>query len=622
MNRGLLAGAAAALLLACISRVDLIAQEGGADGAAAVGVDLYGDPLPDGAVLRLGTMRLRNRQLIQSAAFSPGGRLLASTASNDDAGVAIWDADGEKESFTGAAQPVVPANFAFGGGGPQAGVIAPLAFSPEGTRLAAGAAKILIWDLESGEPLMEIDGVPQKLVSLCFTPDGAQLISGGTRMIPQETFGKPYPAKNVWVPEIRFWNVADGKQVRALTTDEPEPGFGAVALASDGRTLAAGYEPKLLIWDLPECKVRHTIVVPKWWGEYGLAISSDGKVVAAPLDNALGMWDATTGMPLLSELQSHTSWIPSVAYGADGESIVTGGADGTVRAWDPATGRPRYVRSLGSGRAFVNAVALSPDGKVLAVGDGHAERSVTGGLLLFHTDTGKPLEMRLLEDDEKLRVLAVAGLAFSLDGTLLAVARHDDAIEIWDVTSGRNVVRISTEFVVGTRTMAFSADAKTLFAIGRQAEVRSWDLAGVKRPGEFKAVNTKIERGEANQRPWVSDAVFLPGGKHLVTSQNRHLVIWDLGTGDALWTIRTPGTDKGRTLGGSPDGRLLALCDVNYGDDRGSNTIRVWNLDTGQQLASFEPGDSRAASFAFSPDGARLVSGMDDGTALVWDLTR
>ncbi|HVC93561.1 MAG TPA: WD40 repeat domain-containing protein [Pirellulales bacterium] len=711
MNHGLLVGIATALLLASTSRMDLMALEGDADDAPKAGVDLYGDPLPEGAALRMGTLRLRHKQFIQSAAFSPDGSLLASTAANDDVGVAFWDAntgalvrrlpvaranvhaggpfafspngeksvtgdgagtvqlwdlatgqellqlaahDGERggvtsvafspdgkrfasaggdgvvriwtaegeATFSVEAQPGPLVGVGFAGGPPPGGVIAPLVFSPDGKLLAAGAAKILIWNVETGELTMAIDGGPAKLVSLCFTPDGAQLISGGTREVPREKFGKPYDAKNVWLPEIRFWNVADGEQVRALTPNEPEAGYGAVALSNDGRTLAAGYEEKLLIWDLPSAKVARTIAVPKWWGERGLAISPNGKVVAAPLDNSLGMWDATTGMPLLCELQSHTSWIPSVAYGAEGTLIVTGGGDGTVRAWDAATGRPRYVHRLDGRYACVNAVALSPDRRVLAAGGGYDRRGMSP-VLLLHADSGKTLEFPLLEDDEKHSRQAVGRLAFSRDGALLAVARHENDLEVWDVTSGRNVVRISTEFLIGTRSMAFSPDAKTVYAFGlNEAVVRSWDLAGVKQPGEFKAINTKIPHGDPKQRPWVSDAVFLPEGKHLVTSQNRDLVIWELATGEPLWTIRTPGTDKGRTLGLSPDGRLLALCDLNHGGDPGSNTIRVWNLDRGQELMAFEPGNSRAASFAFSPDGKRLVSGMDDGTALVWDLTR
>jgi WD40 repeat protein len=97
-------------------------------------------------------------------------------------------------------------------------------------------------------------------------------------------------------------------------------------------------------------------------------------------------------------------------------------------------------------------------------------------------------------------------------------------------------------------------------------------------------------------------------------------VVWELATGNALQTFKTPGTDKGRRFGISPNGKLLATSEVNYAGDAGSDTIRILNLDTGQELMALDPGNIRAASFAFSPDGKRLVSGMENGTALVWEL--
>jgi WD40 repeat protein len=131
----------------------------------------------------------------------------------------------------------------------------------------------------------------------------------------------------------------------------------------------------------------------------------------------------------------------------------------------------------------------------------------------------------------------------------------------------------------------------------------------------------------------MSDAKFSPDAKWLMTCQGGSLVVWEVATGKALWTVPASDNDRSPYLALSPDGRLLATSkrldtkkpddvEINlYAIDPETGNIRLWNPDPGWSDWARKSGDGRAVALAFSPNNKRLITGMDRGTILVWDLS-
>ena len=121
------------------------------------------------------------------------------------------------------------------------------------------------------------------------------------------------------------------------------------------------------------------------------------------------------------------------------------------------------------------------------------------------------------------------------------------------------------------------------------------------------------------REPDMWEATFSADGRTLVSSQMEWIYVWDVESGTMRRKIRHP-HQHGCNLTLAPDGRTLATSDLRYGDDLGEDTIRLYDIETGEQILTLEPGDGRADVMAFSPDGTRLFTGFDRGSGIVWDV--
>ena len=284
-----------------------------------------------------------------------------------------------------------------------------------------------------------------------------------------------------------------------------------------------------------------------------------------------------------------------VAFSPDGKTSATVANDGTVRLWDPRTGRRLAILNGHTRRLW--SVAFSPDGRTLASGsEGDA-----GEVVLWDVATRKP---RARLEGHRWCILDIA---FSPDGKRLATAGGDyngkrkvGVIKLWESAAGREVATL-TGHTRGVASVAFAPDGRTLASGGFDGTARLWDA------------RTGQERACVKLATHVHGVAFSPDGKLLATTTGSCVNLRDPATLEVQATLRPPEKRSVFSAGFSPDGRILAAAGTSTG-------VRLWDVKTGQEWGLLRGHTHWVWSVAFAPDGKILASGSRDGTARIWDL--
>ena len=100
------------------------------------------------------------------------------------------------------------------------------------------------------------------------------------------------------------------------------------------------------------------------------------------------------------------------------------------------------------------------------------------------------------------------------------------------------------------------------------------------------------------------------------------VIVWEVATGKEVCRLNVAGS-SGNALAYSPDGRVLATASRGAIDATKAyhSWIQLWDVKTGNRIAKYEAPYETATRLAFSPDGGALVSGMRNGSALLWHVT-
>jgi WD40 repeat protein len=279
--------------------------------------------------------------------------------------------------------------------------------------------------------------------------------------------------------------------------------------------------------------------------------SPDGqKIVSGSGDNTVRRWDAATGKPLGQPLTGHTGWVWSVTYSPDGQKIVSGSWDKTVRRWDAATDLPFGQPLIGhTGR--VESVVYSPKDKQIV--SGSEDKTVRR----WDAATGKPLGQPLIGHTGSVR-----SVAYSPNSKQIVSGSTDNTVRRWDALTGKPLGQPLIGHTGPVWSVVYSPDGRQIVSGSKDNTVRRWDAATGKPLGQSLTGHTG----------WVWSVAYSPDGKQIVSgSYDKTVRLWDAATGKTLSLPLTEHTEVVYSVAFSPDGKRLVSGSYD-------NTVRLWDV--------------------------------------------
>ena len=452
------------------------------------------------------------------------------------------------------------------------------AISPDGATLAFGSedGTISLWDVATRTSTATLDGHRREIPSLTFTQDGKTLASASAD------------------GTVKLWDVETGTVSATIPGDRCQA--ACVAFSPDGGTLAAGWTNRTVtLWDVETGRTVATFIGHRDWLN-AVSFSPDGRTLAsASEDGDVYLWDLATGNA--TAISGHTEEVWGMAFSPDGSTLASrsGTTKGKVHIWDAATGLKKVT--LGGHDRIVRSISFAPDGATLA--SASSDRTVRLWDLQTHSTVAT------LPHGYQLR-----SVSFSPDGNTLASGDFEGNASLWDVKTKYKIHTLpGLDFTV--TSLLFSPDGATVAAGTYGGEVRLWDVA--------TGATIRDLEGHSGE---VLTMSFSPDGETLATASHeniRHgnfydIVIrinrWNVAVGTKIATWEGDWADR---LAFSPDRTMFATGSQD-------KLVRLYDLSTGDIIATFEGHNHFVTSVLFTPDGRALASGSADGTILLWDL--
>ncbi|HEY9598062.1 MAG TPA: serine/threonine-protein kinase [Cyanophyceae cyanobacterium] len=320
-----------------------------------------------------------------------------------------------------------------------------------------------------------------------------------------------------------------------------------------------------------------------------------GGVVALVLGlGGYGSWQvsqkySSTDNAPISTIVGHSGYVNYLIISPDGNELLSGNADRTVKSWNFATGK--QIRTLIQSTIPINYFAISPDWKTIATG------GVDNTIKIWDLSTGK--EIRTFKGHSSY----VNHVTISPDGKELVSASADNTIKIWDLTTGKKI-RTLRGHLSYVNYVVISSDGKKIASASADNTIKIWDVF------TGKEINTL--KGHSSS---VNSLVLSSDSKKLVSSgADGTIKIWNFDTGKEIRTLQGHSSPV-KPLVLSPDGKKLVSASAD-------NTIKIWDFTTGKEIQTLKGHLSSVNSLVISPDGQYLVSASADSTIKIWRMPK
>jgi WD40 repeat protein len=550
------------------------------------------DALPPGAVLRLGSLRWRAGGPIVLTAFRKDGRELLTVGSDHTA--IVWDVatgrelrrfdvpQGETRAFSSGPQP------------------SRVVVSADGRLLAAlGRDRVLrLFDVDTGKQRIQVSNTPTNNVP-ALSADGKLLA----------LYQQP--------GMIKIWDLA--KDTPPETLSDMPPAHGGtnyvyrLDFAPDGKTLAqvgmqykpnGGVAPHVVLWDVLKMeRIKQHDELPDGAprdATMSAFPTGDGKSLVIPLSSSIAVMDLTTGKErgrLKDVEQVEASAFVSSPDGRELVQLI--GRGEALVVWDLVKGE--VVRRFGKPdpttaiRPPISSLALSPDRRALAFGDGAL-------VTLIDLQTGKKSEA------SAGHATGLMGVYYSPDGKSI-LTRADQTFVRWDSATGKLLERF--DIATPLSTFLLTRDAKWMVAVGPNMQLHVIDSA------------TRQTKHTFSVGSYTYTFTVAPDSRTLIvlTKTGPNLQLFDVTTGVKTVEFPLPSNDvesdnrpyQPRRLNTTRDSRLVV--------GSTENSLIVWDLLWRREVQRIDfPAGKELRYVTFGPDGRTLAVEFYDGEIGLWEV--
>lgn len=404
----------------------------------------------------------------------------------------------------------------------------------------------------------------------------------------------------------QVWEARTGKLL--WTTQIADQFVTGVGFSGDSKYLAAIASPqaedhKIVLLEAATGRLVKEVGTTKrrfrtYYHDAKLSFSSDNKqLIVGDTGGIVTRWDLAAGSLLSTTSLDFCAMPNSFAYSED-MSLAVARCGATTYVSDTMNGST--VKQTSTNNESSSSVVLSRDNKLMGIGE-------TGSAKFLDLGTGAEIVL-----DHYLPI--TCGCDLSKDNAILAFQDYlnSETVKLIDLRTKQTIARLESH-PGKIKTLTFNADGKMVASGSKDRIVRVWDS------------NTgSLLQALAGHADAIDVVAFTPDGKLLVSSADKVLKVWEVGTGKLIRTVED--SKKLSSIAFSPDGKSM----VTTSED----VVDLWDVSTWTTLKAFktdEPhrhGDreyccgSTPLAARFDTLGQLIISGHEDGTIKLWNPKR